>query len=117
MAAEVVVVTATAAAVVETATAVTVVAVVVVEVPRQVAFSASLPPAALPQSPTKVGGLLVRLIATAAVLVGEAIVGLVVSVEVTETPLEATAATVQNPTHAYNAPPHSRIVTYSRNMS
>lgn len=116
MAAEVVVVTATAAAVVETATAVTVVAVVVVEVPRQVAYSVSLPPAALPQSPTKVGGLLVRLIATAAVLVGEAIVGLV-SVEVTETPLEATAATVQNPTHAYNAPPHSRIVTYSRNMS
>lgn len=82
------------------------VAVVVVEVPRQVVVSV---PPLLPQLLTKVGGLLVQRIATAAVLVAGAIVG---SVEAT-----AAAATVENPTHAYNAPPHSQIVTYLRNMS
>lgn len=92
--------------VIATAVVAAAVAVVVVEVPRQVVVSV---PPLLPQLPTKVGGLLVRRTATAAVLVEEATVG---SVEAT-----AAAATVENPTHAYNAPPHSQIVTYLRNMS
>lgn len=108
--AEAVVVIATAAAVVAVATAV---AVVVVEVPRQVVVSV---PPLLPQLLTKVGGLLVRRTATAAVLVAEATVGSR-SVEATSAAAAAPPATVENPTHAYNAPPHSRIVTYLRNMS
>lgn len=116
----VVVVTATAAVVAAATVATAVVAVDVVEVlPRQVVVSVSVftvppPPPLPPQLPTKVGGLLARRTATAAVLVGEAIVG---SPEIAAELATAAAATVENPTHAYNAPPHSQIVTYSRNMS
>lgn len=118
----VVVVTATAAVVAAATVATAVVAVDVVEVlPRQVVVSVSVstvppPPALPPQLPTKVGGLLARRTATAAVLVGEATVGSpeTAAAELATAPA---AATVENPTHAYNAPPHSQIVTYSRNMS
>lgn len=118
----VVVVTATAAVVAAATVATAVVAVDVVEVlPRQVVVSVSVssvppPPPLPPQLPTKVGGLLARRTATAAVLVGEATVGSP-ETAAAELATATAAATVENPTHAYNAPPHSQIVTYSRNMS
>lgn len=119
----VVVVTATAAVVAAATVSTAVVAVDVVEVlPRQVVVSVSVssvppPPPLPPQLPTKVGGLLARRTATAAVLVGEATVGSPETAAAAELATATAAATVENPTHAYNAPPHSQIVTYSRNMS